>query len=301
MKNLLLFLFIITLGLPLNAQNIPNNGFENWTNSSPDDWDISNETVLGITFTTVTQDTSSLNGNWSVKIRTITKTVFGTDISVPGLITLGDFTLDIINQTGDVDGGIAFTSRPDSIIGNYVSRPAQGDSGLIAIGFGKWNTATNSRDTIAESYMFFGDSVSNWHQFAMPIDWMTSDNPDSMNIIITSSDLVNYTMETNSSLWIDNLAFVYNNTGIFDFNPESNVNVFPDQRNRQIRINFQYEEVLPIDIQIISMGGQQIITDHLTAGKEQVSYNMNAFTPGMYIVNIILSGKKAESLKFIMY
>ena len=67
---LILFIFI---AYTANAQLIPNNDFENWTNNKLDNWDISNFTTAGTNFTTVTQSTDAISGEFAVKLEVLEK------------------------------------------------------------------------------------------------------------------------------------------------------------------------------------------------------------------------------------
>ena len=138
-KYTLIILFLSGI-FKLSGQTIPNSGFENWTAGKPTGWDASNEIILGNNFTTVTPDTSNVEGDSCVRIRTISKTIVTTTVTIPGLITLGDFTINLSTMSGEIDGGVPFTSRPDTLTGYFISDPEPGDSGMIVVGFAHWDS-----------------------------------------------------------------------------------------------------------------------------------------------------------------
>lgn len=213
MKKLSPFIFasilLAVFSLKAVSQQIPNNEFETWTGGKPVSWDASNESVVGSTFTTVTQVTADQHsGASSAKIETITKNVILVgSVTLPGILTLGQFTLDIANQTGNITGGITFPYRPSKLKGYYKAEPGTGDQCMIGVGLSKLNGA--SRDTIGYGEIFFSTAVTTWTPFEVIIDWTSPDLPDSVNVICASSDLINKTYITGSKLWVDSLYFEY--------------------------------------------------------------------------------------------
>ena len=212
MKHFLFFLVAFGLILGLNAQNIPNGDFENWTGDIPDGWDTSNENVLGMAqFTNVTAETiGAPSGTTAAKVTSTTENIFGTDITLPGILTLGDFVLDVGNQTASINGGIPFPHRPTAIKGYYKALPVGDDVPMIAVGLSLWNETTNQRDTIGFAFGEYDQVVSEWTQFEIPIQWETSEIPDTMNIIIASVNLLTDTeFADGSTIWVDGLYFEY--------------------------------------------------------------------------------------------
>ena len=210
-RNLLLSLFLM-IGIYASAQLIPNADFENWSGNplKPVSWDTSYETVYGTSFETVTRVTSPQSGTYAAQVKTIRKNVLVFQpVTLPGILTLGDFILDVGNETADIEGGIVFPYRPSKLRGYYKADPKSGDRCIIAAGFSYWNSELNQRDTIGLGQMFFNTAVPNWTLFEIPIVWENNIIPDSLNIIIASSDLYAGTFVQNSSITVDNLSFVY--------------------------------------------------------------------------------------------
>jgi hypothetical protein len=202
-------LAVFCAGGLLFAQQIPNAGFETWSGGKPVSWDASNESVYGTAFTTVTRDqTTPYSGGSAVKIETLTKTVLLVQqVTLPGLITLGEFTLDVANETATVTGGIPFPYRPAKLKGWYKAQPGSGDRGMIGAGFSKLYGGV--RDTIGYAELFFTTTVTTWTPFEVDIVWDNQDIPDSVNIVASASDLVTESFVTGSKLWLDDLYFAY--------------------------------------------------------------------------------------------
>ncbi len=190
-------------------QQIPNHDFENWTNGEPDNWGTSNENVMGIVqFTTVTQETAApYSGSYAAKVETVSENLLGSPITMPGILTLGTFELDIVNQSGDVVGGIPFTGRPDKLHGFFKSQPVGNDQSVVGIGLSKWRGT--HRDTIGQGYIVFSNTVTTWTPFEITINWSTAETPDSMNIIVSASDILNEVFVAGSTVWVDSLYLEY--------------------------------------------------------------------------------------------
>lgn len=210
-KRLALFA-LMALSCSLFAQQIPNHNFENWTGENPENWDTSNENIMGMSqFTTVTVETTDpYEGLNSAKVQTVTNNIVIQDVTIPGVVTLGDFVLDVENQTADIEGGIEFPHRPTMLKGYYKSFPTGTDQPMIAIGFSKWNTETLQRDTLAFNLQYFPEETTEWSEFEIEITWASNDTPDTCNIFIASSDLMSEAaFSTDSEIWIDSLFFEY--------------------------------------------------------------------------------------------
>ena len=80
---------------------------------------------------------------------------------------------------------------------------------MIGIGLTKWNENKNLKDTIAGGYLFIAESVTEWTEFSIDIDWFKDIEPDTMNIVISSSNLETQEFENGSVIWVDKLELVF--------------------------------------------------------------------------------------------
>jgi len=114
------FIFFITFSL--SAQQIPNPGFEDWSNNKPDSWATSNQSIplLG-NFNTVTKENNDpQQGTASVKLTVLKINIpFSGTYTLPGLLTLGKINIDVPSKTATVTGGIPFTVTPEKLTGSY--------------------------------------------------------------------------------------------------------------------------------------------------------------------------------------
>ncbi len=215
-KKIAFFTILASLCLGGFTQDIPNNDFENWTGNNPDEWDTSNKEIMGTQFTAVEPlDTDVYSGDFAAGLTTVTEniTYYG-EFPLAGVITLGDIIIDEIQMSATIEGGIPFTDRPDLLKGYYKTSPGVNDSASIMIGLSKWNTSTLERDTIGEGYIYFTEEVNTWTEFEVPIEWTSTEDPDSMNIIVSSSCLIDINTFVEGSfiavdsLWLEDIPDV---------------------------------------------------------------------------------------------
>ncbi|MDY0025742.1 MAG: PCMD domain-containing protein [Lentimicrobium sp.] len=281
----------------INAQNpIPNPGFENWTNGEPDDWNTINQEIFGTTFTAVTRDQTSMHsGTSSIKLETITETIFLIGpVTMPGIITLGEIIVDQVNATGTVEGGIPITGMPQKLRGWYRYLPQTGDSCIMGIGLTRW-TGT-SRDTIAYSYLIAGGQQDTWQEFAVPVVYEITAEPDSMNIVFFSSNLLNGSPIAGSSLWVDDLWIDY-----------ETVSVQLADLRQDFYIQSSAGEVFifthaPMggEIQVFNLSGSLVYQARLKAGMGQQKLSLPRLPSGLYIAQLS-SGGERKAVKFIQH
>ena len=110
--------------LSLNAQQLPDPGFEDWSgakfdgNIQPKYWHGSNVEQVGFSFNFTTRETG--RSGYAAKVANTYCGALGIGQVSPGYITLGNpwqyiKGMDKDNATGGTDGGISLTYRPDSI------------------------------------------------------------------------------------------------------------------------------------------------------------------------------------------
>ncbi len=224
MKSIITPFIIIGLGISsflLKAQTIPNANFENWTsNEKPLSWDASNiHTTYGIipiNVQTVSKDSlATQNGTYNAKIQS--KLIMSGFPVSPGFITLGTFWFTISPQAGGWKGGVICTQTPDTLKGYFKAAPKTGDKGVVIIEL--WKNAYDSANVVGRGYMEFPATTNSWNAFAVPINYTSGIIPDSMNIVIGSSDLLHQAnIKDSSTFYVDNLSLVnvLNNANLID-------------------------------------------------------------------------------------
>ncbi|MFC1732343.1 T9SS type A sorting domain-containing protein, partial [candidate division KSB1 bacterium] len=282
------------------SQVIPNNSFENWTSDQPDSWDTSNDYILGTNIITVTPDTSSFDGSYAIKIKTTKYIILTVSVTFPGLITLGDLIINYIGPVVKIEGGIPFPARPDSLTGYYKASPAAGDSAMIVIGFSKYNSSTG-RDTIGYAYRYIAGVDKGWTPFSLPIVWNSSSDPDSMNIIITSSDTYNMNLVNGSTIWIDKLSLIYSSASIVDMDFNQNIMVYPDNSGQKLIVHFKEESNKNTLIRFYNMTGQLLYENVLTIPVKDQYIDTSHLSKGTYIVEVLTGDDERFTQKIIIH
>lgn len=282
--------------MPLKAQNpIPNPGFENWTAGEPDDWNTINQNVFGTNFIAVTRDqTSKHSGTSSVKLETITETIFLIGpVTVPGMITLGEIIIDLVNVTGTVEGGIPISGLPQKLRGWYRYLPGTGDSCIMGIGLSKWNGT--SRDTIAYSYLTVGGQQDEWLEFSLPVEYEIAVEPDTMNVVFFSSNLLTGAPVSGSKLWVDDLWIDYETVSIQLADVSRDFYIQAAGDGVFVFVNAPKGGTL----QVFNLNGSLVYQQSLMPGTSQIP--LPALSSGMYITSFSGIDGKQQAAKFIQH
>lgn len=167
-------LFLIFSSSVSRAQ-IPNAGFENWANGTPDGgWQVSN----GPGLTTITQSTSAHSGTYALEGTTVS--VYGQ--SIPAVATIV----------------FPFTQRPTDFVGYYKFSSAGSDSFVIAVAFSKNGNAIGG-------YTVVIGAASAYTKFDLPIFWATSDSPDSCYIAFETTGYPSF--HAGTTYYVDDISF----------------------------------------------------------------------------------------------
>jgi hypothetical protein len=208
MMKQLLTIGALAMTFYAGAQAVPNGGFETWTTQGtyeePNSWATLNFfTLLGAPATT-TKVTSVHSGTYAVKTETILADLDQdgqTNDTLPGNTFLG--SVDFINQV--VVDGVAFTLRPDSLIGWYKYTPGGADALSITVSLTKWDGSNTV--TVADGAFSNSSTVGSYTRFHIPLTYSTTDVPDTLHIIMSASSGAS---SPGSQLWVDDLQFVTN-------------------------------------------------------------------------------------------
>lgn len=290
MKSIILSLAIYSIIIIANSQNvIPNADFESWTQhsnyDSPNFWSNPNSTTASLNIFPVTKESViKHSGLHSVKIQS--KSIFGTPI--PGLITLGDFSVNIVTMQATISGGIEFTARPNSLKGYFQYEPVSNDEAFIGILMLK--KTGNIWDTIGTGQFRNSTRIVNWTEFSADITYTSTENPTHMNIIIVSSDI--NLPQPNSTLYIDNLRLTYpmsidetNNNDIKIFYSNDNLNIInPKSHNIDI-------------IEIYNLEGKLIFNQNINSFSENININVSGLKKGIYLIKYQTNSLNTFSIK----
>lgn len=283
---ILLLLFI----LQSLAQQIPNGNFENWTQGSgyadPTGWDTPNSASASIGVVTVMKESSIVqNGSFAVKLQT--KSIFGTPI--PGLITLGDFNINVLTFAVSITGGVPFTGKPLSLSGYFQYEPVFNDEAFIGAILLKQNG--NNWDTIADGNFTTTSNIVSWTPFTATFNYRSNETPTHLNIIIMSSD--RNAPQPNSTLYIDNLTLNFPaNVHESDLGL---VRIFQNSSSLSIYANENIENIK--NVRLLSSDGKTIKSVTFSQPTATAELSTEHISNGIYILNIQLTNGLSFSKK----
>jgi hypothetical protein len=289
-------LFFMLFSLPLFAQQMPNGSFETWTQTGnyaePNGWNSPNPTTASLGTYTVTKESSVVQlGSAAAKIQT--KSVLG--IQIPGLLTLGTFSINLVTMEAKIEGGTPFTSRPTSMTGYYQYEPKFGDECFIGVLLLKQNGT--SWDTLGTGSFASTTTKLAWTPFEINIDYTAPDDPTHLNIIILSSDRNN--PQPNSTLYVDNLSFSYDPTGISDISSQTPSISWADGK---LIVNAPASSLKSSVINLFSSEGRLMYSETISENSNYYeSQNLSSLPAGIYIANITaLDNGKSTTRKLLI-
>jgi hypothetical protein len=295
MKNRFYIFIVIPFLLirGVSAQTIPNNDFETWIShgqySDPQYWDTPNQEVCQLVFlytTVVSKSTDHQSGSYSAKLESKQLPVVG--VVVPGVMTLGKLSIDIVNLTYSISGGVPISDKPTHLQGFFKFQPKGGDSCAIGIGLTKW--VNGKRDTIGYGYFSSPDTITSWTFFSAWINYDTVATPDTMNILAISSATLTPTAGT--ILYVDDLQLDYT-TNVNDEDPGKGIETYLDKELRELLVFFDFPVPRSTSLRLYNMMGKEVyeIPSYLI-GKEPVKIEYRDFNPGLYILEIVHNNKR---------
>lgn len=230
-KSPLIILLVLVITIRLNAQTPVNGNLEDWQQSQSGLYD---QPTGGFWATlnalrdlggpvTVEKVTDACQGQFAAKLTTKSFT----SLLVSGLLASGTFNQ--LNLANPLTIGKPFTLKPQSLTGCYKYSPVNGDSAALISILTKWNTQTNSRDTIASAGGITATAQADYINFNYTYEYFTQETPDSIQLVFSSSaDGANNNGQEGSALWVDNVSInIVNSIGL-PLMPEVVVNCYPN-------------------------------------------------------------------------
>ncbi|HRZ42798.1 MAG TPA: T9SS type A sorting domain-containing protein [Bacteroidales bacterium] len=274
---------------------LPNSNFEQWTGNKPTSWDGTNFQVSIFIIQTVFKDSvAPKSGIYNPLLETKLFNLLVATPTIPGILTLGTVVMNTTTYTGSVEGGIPFTGMPSALSGFIKTEPAAGDSGMVALGFSKWNGTT--RDTIGAGLKWFPDTDTTWQPFSVPIQWSTAQNPDSMNIIISCSAVGNEVAVVGSKMHIDSLTLHYGSIGVELPMDDRQFTVWGDG-SHTLHYSLAGEQE-PTGLTLFDLSGREIIQSRAASMQGQI--DVQALPAGVYVLKLTTAGGKIHTRKFVL-
>ncbi len=276
MKKLIPIILLAFFSIDTKSQSIPNPGFEDWTAGpgydDPNGWGTINSLIASVLpgGTAIKTTTAGEIHSGSSAIRLVTKTI--STFIVPGICATG-----VINTDGSISGGIAYDQRPVSMTGWYIYNPVNGDTGSVEVTLSKWNGT--SRDVVGHTRIEFIQNTTSYQQFVDSIEYVSGATPDTAVIVLISCAGDHGIV--GSTLFIDDLAFAFDNTGIQNHSTTLKVGIGPNPAQNTLHIiNLKTDA----NLELFDVTGRKVGLFQVSENKQDV--NIAHLTNGTYIYRV---------------
>lgn len=282
MKKTILSIILLTIfANKLLYAQIPNAGFETWANNEPAGWITLNLlSLLGFPLS-AEQTVDKRSGTSALKL-SVKEYSFLLTPNVKD--TLAGFCI-----TGKTNGlseddaipGFAYNGRPTSLTGYFKFNITKPDTGLIALGFSKWDPVKKEADSLGGTLLAFNKNTPNYTSFSAPIFYKNNVLPDTAVIYIFSS--IADKPIPGTTLFIDDLGFVGGTASTVAGLSELKTITYPNPARSEVNIS-QLDRNAE-SIQILDMAGKAIETLNITE-PSTMTLPLDSYNNGMYIYEI---------------
>ena len=285
LRQITLFIAVCLIALSVSSAQIPNAGFENWTNGSPDNWDaLSNYNIPGILVAiNITQVTDAHTGNYALR-----GDVINSSGAYAPVLWAGQ------TQTGN---GVPYSGQA-ALNGYYKFVPAAlGDKFEISV--------ITFKNTWLGGGIGYGSiditaGATAYTKFSVPITNVFAGTPDSCFISFTIGS-TNSKLAVGSYFIIDDLSFGAA-TGVNELNSASPAvfalsQNYPNPFNPSTKISYQIPADGTVKLDVYDIMGRTVSTlvnEEKIAGKYTLAFDGSKLTSGIYFyrINVIsLNGK----------
>ncbi|MEO6904011.1 MAG: T9SS type A sorting domain-containing protein [Bacteroidia bacterium] len=295
MKKVFTIISIISISAStVFAQALPNPGFEAWTVNPtpaydiPTGWNTLNTVTGGFGIITCFKAVAVGDfHNGAAALKLVTKNVAGQIAN--GLASTGN--IDAIKKS--ITGGLAYTGRPDSLVGYFKYTPASTDNGFVQMIL---TGAGGDTDTVGiATFNTPKTTVAAYVRFAAPFIYKSVNAVAKSLCIISSSASATVHFE-NSALFVDDLDLITKVTGVKQLT-SVNVTIGPNPTNDFVMV--KNPEMEKATLVIYDVTGrtmtQQLITDQST------TIYLNEYKNGMYFYSVsTVAGNLIKSGKIIV-
>lgn len=289
MKNFTLLFGYILFGMLAKAQVLPNPGFENWTAvgsyQNPNNWNNLNPNTSPLGVLTCLKATGADVHSGSSAIKLVTKSVLGQNAN--GIATTGTISI----APPGVSGGVSYSGRPDSIAGWYKYTSVGGDNGFVQLLL----YGVNGTDTVGFiRFQTPNSTVGTYTRFSAAIVYYSTNAVDKAQWLLSSSG--GFTAVVNSTLFVDDLELITNNTNGIAPIDVNYLNISPNPVTTELMIeNFSSK----LQFTIYNSIGEAIKTESLLKGNSVL--DLSGLANGIYYFSALDAEKNSvQKGKFIL-
>lgn len=202
---------------------------------------------------------------------------------IPGFLGTGD--VDFQNQTLRL--GRQFNGRPEKFRGWYKYSPVSGDSAEFRVWLTRYDALNQQTVLVGEGSQKIYNAVSNYTQFDININYLDAGTPDTVVVFCTASagynlsNLLSSSGQAGSTLWVDDLEFVYPASVASNNLMNDRVQVYPTIAQDMLNI---HTTNLPenLKIRIYDINGKEILTERMNGNHHVMQ--VSSLDAGSYII-----------------
>ena len=246
---------------------------------------------------TTTKSTDAHSGNYSAMLE---NKMFGT-IKISAILTTGYFDSKA-TPPDNFKLGKPFSGRPAKMTGWYKYKAVNGDSCGAGIHTTRWNSGTNTRDTIAKANIILYDKgiMDSFEKFELELNYFSGLNPDTIIVsFIASAGTSGFGTTANAQIgtqmWVDDVAVQYVDGIELPLMSETKFSVRGSRESAMLILN---EETINknCDIIIYNLNGCEIKRFHSSGVTNEFTLNINS--SGIYFFVIKTDGKTTDGGMF---
>ena len=162
-------------------------------------------------------------------------------------------------------------------------------------GLTKWNNGT--RDTIGFGAISVSASLNSWTYFEIPLQYLRTETPDTMNILILNSNPLDNVDHTGSVMWIDNLSFNYGTVGIEGVTFSKELNIYAGSDARQLVLSSAFTKPEHLDISLYNMAGIEAGRWQRTMQQSIEHLDISNLPPGTYVIRVTSGNRLVDTRK----
>ena len=235
------------------------------------------------------------DGKYSLKLVS-NYMIFGDPLFLPGVAG----TLYLIIEPDEMGCllGVPFTSRPTAIKGFHKYLPEKSDSAAIEVFLkSKGKEIGGGKEVITKR-------VLDWTNFNVPITYSSEQTPDTIVIIFSASAKYDFTNlaslmqcqgQPNSTLYLDDIEFEYQNGVKEIFDPAIKLSIYPNPSTDKVNLQIAKQT-----------NGTVIIYDYLTRkigeypiNGSQIDIDIQNFASGSYLINVVENNRVVTTGRFL--
>lgn len=252
MKKGLFFIATIFAAGTVTAQQLPNNGFENWhtffASEAPDYWTGSNQVAAVGAPAGIEPTTDAHSGTYAARFSTIVMDILGEQALYPSVLYIN-------SMPESDDEGTPFTGRPDSLVAWVKYLPGGQNQYLFRADLLKYNAATQQTDVVGTAGFVGAETGNTYTRIAFPFTYNSSDTPDTITLTIASS-VLEPTL-ANTVLIVDDLQLITNTVADAQELTTKTVDVFPNPADDLLTVRAEKQVSL---IELVDLNGKIIRT-----------------------------------------